>query len=324
MMVSVIVPCYRSESTLQPLVSRLCDSLAGLESVTAFEIILVVDGSPDDTGPLAVRLSREIAAVTTILFRRNFGQHNALIAGVRAARYDIIVTLDDDLQHPPEEIVKLLEPLDDPSVDLVYGVPEQEQHGMLRSVASRTVKQALTLSGVANARWVGAFRAFRTELRDGFSRTGDAQVNLDVLLSWVTAGVRAVPVRMEPRPTGRSTYGVLGLLRHTIGMVTGYGVLPLRIATWLGIGCGLLGAIVLLTVLVRYFTGQITVPGFTTLAALITLFAGAQMLSIGIIGEYLGRQHFRSMSRPMYVIGSVHGGEPLDVRDDESATGGRP
>jgi glycosyltransferase involved in cell wall biosynthesis len=323
MKVSVVVPCYRSASTLKPLVSRICDTLAHLEGVTRFEVILVDDGNTDDTGAAALRLAHDVTTVTTIVLRRNFGQHNALIAGIRAARHEVIVTLDDDLQHPPEEIPKLLAPLHDPRVDLVYGIPQTEQHGMVRTLSSRVVKSALTLVGVAHARWVGAFRAFRTELREGFSGTGDAQVNLDVLLSWVTSGVQAVEVRMEPRAVGRSSYGVFGLLRHTLNMVTGYGVLPLRIATWLGIACGLFGAIVLVTVLARYLAGDITVPGFTTLAALITLFAGAQLLTIGIIGEYLGRQHFRSMARPMYVIGAVHGrGAQAAHADGESETDG--
>lgn len=308
MRVSVVIPCYRSELTLAALVGRLLASLNGMRSggdIGGFEVILVVDGSPDETASLAVGLARDYSDITAIILRRNFGQHNALVAGVRAARNEVVVTLDDDLQHPPEEIPALLHGLD-AGTDLVYGVPVNEEHGVLRSFASRTVKRALRLSGVPNAPLIGAFRAFRTELRSGFSSVNDAQVNLDVLLSWSTDRVRAVPVRMQPRAAGHSSYSPLKLVRHTMNMVTGYGVVPLRFATWLGFACGLLGAVLLVVIVARFFAGVTTVPGFTTLAALILLFAGAQMITIGIIGEYLGRQHFRSMSKPMYVVGEVH------------------
>lgn len=310
MRVSVVIPCYRSELTLAALVGRLLNSMDDLESsgiVDDFEVILVVDGSPDGTAAIAGNLAEASPKVTAVFLRRNFGQHNALVAGIRAARFEIVVTLDDDLQHPPEEIGTLLLVLQ-PGVDLVYGVPVAEEHGALRSAASRMVKRALRLSGVANATLVGAFRAFRTELREGFSGVNDTQVNLDVLLSWTTDRVQGVRVRMEPRPAGRSSYNTMRLLKHTLNMVTGYGIVPLRIATWLGFACGLLGAVLLVVIVARFLSGATTVPGFTTLAALISLFAGAQMITIGIIGEYLGRQHFRSMSKPMYVIGDVYRG----------------
>lgn len=313
MNVSVVVPCYRSELTLSDLVTRLLASLNALvadNTIGAYEIILVVDGSPDGTAAVAIDLAEASPYVETILLRRNFGQHNALVAGIRAARHDTLVTLDDDLQHPPEEIPTLLRALEDSNVDLVYAVPTVEEHGVLRSFASRSVKNALRLSGVANAKWVGAFRAFRTELREGFRDVNDAQVNLDVLLSWVTTRVLAVQVTMDTRAAGHSSYGMRRLVRHTMNMVTGYGTVPLKLATWLGFACGLLGAVLLVTVIVQFFIGETTVQGYTTLAALISLFAGAQMLSIGIIGEYMGRQHFRSMSRPMYVIGEVRRSTP--------------
>lgn len=313
---SIVIPCYRSELTLTVLVTRLLETLDDLvadATVGDFEIILVVDDSPDGTEAIARDLAEQSPRVTTIALRCNFGQHNALVAGIRAARHDVVVTLDDDLQHPPEQIVILLRALEDASVDLVYAVPIEEEHRMLRSFASRSVKGALRLSGVKNAAWVGAFRAFRTELREGFSGVNDAQVNLDVLLSWVTTRVRPVQVTMAPRAAGQSSYGLRRLVRHTLNMVTGYGTAPLKLATWLGFAFGILGAVMLITVVVRYLMGETTVAGFTTLVALVSLFAGAQMVTIGIIGEYLGRQHFRSMARPMYVVREVHNGRESDA-----------
>lgn len=309
MNVSVVIPCYRSETTLRSLVEELLVALAQFRDeglLVASEVILVVDGSPDRTEDLAVRLASEHASVRTVLLRRNFGQHNALVAGIRSAVHEVVVTIDDDRQHPPQEIRKLLAALAKNDVDLVYAVPEVEEHGPFRSFSSRLVKRGLAWAGVENAEMVGAFRAFRTDLRDGFRESGDPQVNLDVLLSWTTNRVTSVRVAMARRASGASSYNLSRLLRHTANMVTGYGTVPLRMATWLGFAFGAFGIALLIWVLVRFSLGETTVPGFTTLAALVSLFSGAQMVTIGVIGEYLGRQHFRSMRRPMYVVRPDH------------------
>ncbi len=305
MKLSIVVPCYNSAETLPELGSRLEAAISQLKEegkISACEIIFVIDGNADNTGKAADDIASKNSNIRVLHMRRNFGQHNALVAGIRAARNEIIVTIDDDLQHPPEEIGKLLGAFADPAVDLVYAVPSVEEHGFFRSLASQTVKRALALAGVANAEWVGAFRAFRVELREGFKEVNDAQVNLDVLLSWTTSQVRSVTVGMDRRSTGKSSYSFIRLARHAMNMITGYGSVPLSLATWLGFACGILGIVMLVTIAIRFFLGITTVAGFTTLAGLISLFAGAQMLTIGIIGEYLGRQHARSMGRPMYMI----------------------
>lgn len=301
MRLSVVIPCYRSGPTLPPLVERLVDVLPTIS--TAHEVILVVDGPIDDTYAVARRLEREHPGVVkAVLMRRNYGQHNALIAGLSRASYDVTVTMDDDLQHRPEEIHKLLAPLEDPLVDLVYGVADEEEHGLLRSFASRTVKAALATAGVPNAKDVSAFRAFRTDLREGFSHVADPFASLDVFLSWTTTSIQSVPVRMEQRQEGESGYSFSSLVRHAMNMVTGYSTFPLKMVTRIGIGAALFGFALALYVLVQHFRGEIRVAGFTTLASLLSILSGLIMLSIGVLGEYLGRLHFRSMARPTYIV----------------------
>jgi undecaprenyl-phosphate 4-deoxy-4-formamido-L-arabinose transferase len=303
--VSVVIPCYRSSGTLEPLVEQLHTTLKAVE---AYEVILVVDGSPDDTYAVARELeARRPDVLRTVLLRRNYGQHNALLAGMSRARYPITVTMDDDLQHRPDQIPALLAALEDEGVDLVYGVGEDEEHGFLRSLSSRLVKSGLMLSGVPNARISGAFRAYRTELRDAFVEHADPFVSVDVVLSWATTAVRSVPVRMDRREVGTSGYNFAALVRHTWNMITGYGTLPLRLVTWMGVVASFFGLVMLATVWTLYWTGRIEVAGFTTLVSLLSLFSGAMMLSIGILGEYLGRLHFRSMHRPTYLVRSDSG-----------------
>ena len=299
--VSVVVPCYRSEETLRNLVDRLLPALADL--TRQHEIILVVDGSPDGTAEIARSLEAEWEGrVRTIELRRNYGQHNALLAGVSRARFDVVVTMDDDLQHRPDQVAVLVGPLANPDVDLVYGVPVEEEHGLVRSSASRAVKSSLALAGVPNAQDVSAFRAFRTDLREAFAHVTDPFVSLDVVLSWATTSVRQVAVHMDRRTAGRSGYTLFGLLRHAANMATGYSVLPLRLVTALGLLVSGFGLMALVSVLVMYWTGRIEVAGFTTTIAMLGLLSGTLMLSLGIIGEYLGRLHVRSMQRPAYLV----------------------
>lgn len=293
MFVSVVVPCYRSAATLPGLVERVAAAMSGL--ATTYEIILVVDGSPDDTWPVAHGLALRGGSVRAIRLARNYGQHNALIAGVRAARYDVVVTMDDDLQHPPEELPVLLGALTD-DVDLVYGVARDEEHGVLRSLASRAVKGGLDM------RQLSAFRAFRTFLRNGFDLVNGPHVSVDVALSWGTTRVRAVPVRMQERTQGTSGYTVRTLIRHTVNMVVGYTTTPLRLVTYLGFLVGAAGLVLFARLIWLYFNGTTTVAGFTTISAMVAMFSSVQMIATGILGEYVGRIHTNGIGRPTYVI----------------------
>jgi glycosyltransferase involved in cell wall biosynthesis len=300
MFVSVVVPCYRSAATLPALVTRINAVLA--DAVAAYEVILVVDGSPDDTWDVAHDLALRHAQVRAIRLARNYGQHNALVAGIRAAHFDTVVTMDDDLQHPPEEIPKLLAALTD-DLDLVYGVAREEEHGLLRSLASRTVKAGLAQAmGVRNARQFSAFRAFRTFLRSGFDLVNGPHVCIDVGLSWGTTRIGAVEVQMDKREAGESGYTVRTLIRHTMNMVVGYSTAPLRLVTYLGFAIGLGGLALFGRVIWAYLTGQTTVAGFTTIAAMVAVFSSAQLIGTGMVGEYLGRIHAGGIGRPTYVV----------------------
>ncbi|MDH2424127.1 glycosyltransferase family 2 protein [Sphaerisporangium sp. TRM90804] len=301
MSVSVVIPCYRSARTLEELVTRL---LAVLTDVTRqHEVILVVDGCPEDTWSVAADLARRFGAVRAIDLSRNYGQHNALVAGIREARMDVVVTLDDDLQHPPEQIPLLLATLQGDRLDLVYGTPHDEEHGPLRNLASQAAKAALSgLLGVRSARVTSAFRAFRTHLRDGFAQFSGPHACLDVALSWATTRIGTVNVRMNRRAHGRSNY-TLGLLaRHTMTMLFGYSAIPLRAASYLGFAVGLVGMVLGGVVLWSFAVGDTTVAGFTTIASMVALFSSAQLMAVGVLGEYVGRIHASGVGRPTYVV----------------------
>jgi glycosyltransferase involved in cell wall biosynthesis len=297
---SVVVPCYRSAVTVPALIARLTAVLP--THVPGFEVLLVIDGDDRETWQAASNLQRADARIRVIRLSRNFGQHNALVAGVRAARYDVIVTMDDDLQHPPEEIPVLLAALT-PDVDLVYGVAAEEEHGLARNVASRLAKAGLERAmRIPGARQISAFRAFRTFLRDGFTQLHGPHACLDVALSWGTTQVTAVTVRMDERAHGRSNYTVRSLMRHMLNMVLGYSTAPLRFVTGLGFLVGTFGLVLLARVLFLSFIGRTTVAGFTTVASMLAIFSAAQLIAIGVLGEYVGRIHANGLGLPTYVV----------------------
>lgn len=306
--VSVVVPVYNSEAMLPELVERLQAVLS--KAASSFEIVLVNDGSPDTSWTVICELAARYPDTRGINLLRNYGQHNALLAGVRSACHDVIVTMDDDLQHPPEEVPKLLSRLAE-GADVVYGTPEETQRALWRDLAAQIAKLALhSAMGAATARKVSAFRAFRASLREGFADYQSPFVSIDVLLTWSTRGFAAVSVRHEPRRVGKSNYTLRKLVAHALDITTGFTTLPLRLASLVGFSFTLLGLAILAYVLVRYLFEGGTVPGFPFLASMIAIFSGAQLFALGIIGEYLARMHFRTMERPAYVIQCEVGGSP--------------
>jgi len=298
--ISVVTPVYNSAPSLQELVHRLEAVLR--DTAAVYELILVNDGSRDHSIDVIRELASSRPWIVVIDLMRNYGQHNALLCGIRQARYDVIVTIDDDLQHPPEEIPTLLAGLDD-DTDVVYGTPLTEQHGVLRDVSSQVTKLALqSAMGAPIARKVSAFRAFRTELRDAFAAYDSAYVSIDVLLTWGTTRFAAVNVRHDPRSQGPSNYTYRNLMTHALNMVTGFSAIPLQIASLLGFGFTIFGGAILLFVVGRYFIQGSVAPGFPFLASMIAIFSGVQLFALGIIGEYLARMHFRTLRRPIYVV----------------------
>lgn len=304
---SIIVPVYDAAESVTALVERLRKVLP--EVASKYEAILVNDGSRDQSWNRIVELSNQYSWITGMNLARNYGQHNALLCGIRQAQYEFIVTMDDDLQNPPEEIPGLLAKLAE-GYDVVYGTPERERHGLWRNLASQITKIALQgAMGVETARKVSAFRAFRTQVRDAFTSYHGFSVNIDVLLTWGTNRFTSIPVRHDPRRFGGSNYSFGKLVIHGLNMLTGFSTLPLQLASISGFAFMFFGIGVLVYVLGRYAILGYSVPGFPFLASIIAIFSGAQLFALGIIGEYLARMYFQIMDRPPYALHSkVHHG----------------
>ena len=303
--ISIVIPVYNSEKSLPILIENLSSLIFSFAKEV--EVLLINDCSKDSSWEIICSLAEKYRFVRGINLMRNFGQHNALLCGIRAAKNEIVITMDDDLQHPAEEIPKMIAKLEE-GYDVVYGFPKKEQHGFSRNFASRITKWLLRNSmGAETASRVSAFRIFRTCVRDAFASFQGPFVSVDVLLTWGTTRFAAIPVRHEPRTIGQSQYSFRKLVTHAFNMITGFSTLPLQMASIVGFVFTLFGMAVLFYVIGRYVVLGYSVPGFPFLASIIAIFSGAQLFALGIIGEYLARIHFRMMDRPSYAIRSFVG-----------------
>jgi glycosyltransferase involved in cell wall biosynthesis len=295
MNVSVVVPVYRGALSIPELAERLGAVLPKVAE--SYELVLVNDGSPDNSWQVIEQLTSRYPWVRGIDLMRNYGQHNALLCGVYSARHEIIVTMDDDLQHPPEEIPVLLSALSD-SVDLVYGREKKIRRGFIRRSGSRAIKAILAwLTGGGSHQDVGSFRAFRALLREAFPPEPGQFVILDSMLASGTTKLTSVEVQHAPRKYGQSNYNIAALIRVAFRLITSYSVTPLRLAVILGLLSTVLGIGFLVSaVLVTREASTLAIVGA------IAMFSGAQLSAIGVLGEYVGRLVERSWDRVPYAV----------------------
>jgi len=290
------------DKILPKLIKRLIESLKIISA--NYEILLINDGSQDKSWDSIQKLTDENEQVRGINLRRNYGQHNALLCGIRLAQYDVIITMDDDLQHPPEEIHKLVQKLSE-GYDVVYGIPAKLVHSSWRNFSSRFTKRFLgKILGIEGIKVISAFRAFKKELRTAFDQFDSPNVIIDALLRWGTEKFGTVEVNEQPRTVGRSNYDLFKLAKFTMLVLTGFSTIPLRVASLIGFFLTLFGIVVLLFVTIKGFLDG-DFPGFPFLASIISIFSGAQLFGLGIFGEYLARVFNRSMRVPTYVIGEI-------------------
>lgn len=297
---SIVIPCYRSANTIESVVRDVVSVLRA--TGRSFEIILVDDGSPDDTWS-AISQCQEAypEIVTSVQLMRNFGQHNALMCGFRHARGARIITMDDDGQNPPSEIPKLIAAMDETGADLIYGSPEEKQHATWRNWGSNLVGAFIRLIFNLKCR-LSSFRIIRRELVEAALTYNLNFTFVDGLLAWNTTRIRAIPVEHRARKDGRSGYSLWKLVTLSMNLFTNFSLIPLQLVSAIGIFvacCGLFGAVVYLSL---YLTKRITVPGYASTILAILVMGGIQLLSVGVMGEYLGRLHLNVNRKPQYTI----------------------
>lgn len=286
---SLVIPCYRSAGCLRQLVQRI---VAVLEARgDPFEIVLVDDASPDDTWNVIEELAAGDTRIRGLEMQFNVGQYVATLCGLKHARGDLLITMDDDLQHPPEELPRLIEALDSrPDLDCIMGRYDRKQHGMVRNLGSRLMTRLnVWLYGAPRDIVPSSFRIMRRELAEALCAHGTVRPVLSPLIFRSTRRIGNVDVRHEPRGQGRSGYRLPRLVSIVLDSIFSATTLPLRLVCGLGLtaasGSFLLG----LYYFVRYFTQRTKVQGYTSQVLLIIFFGGLTLFAIGLVGEYLSR-----------------------------------
>ena len=305
--ISVVIPVYQSEATLPKLIDRLASVLE--QTGLRYELVFVDDGSSDDSWDVLTDLqTKSPNAIVAIQLMRNFGQHNAIMCGLRHARGRLIVTMDDDLQNPPEEIPKLVEAIEEQGADLVYGQYLGKNHKPWRNLGSTLVNTFYRLVFQSKIT-VTSFRIMRCELAKSILDYDLNYTFLDGLLAWNTQRIGTVEVEHHPRREGRSGYSLSKLAVLALNLFTNFSLLPLQITSALGFLLALGGFLAGAYYLVLYLAGQIDVPGYASIIVGILILGGTQLLAMGIMGEYLGRLHLNVNRKPQYTARQVLSGE---------------
>lgn len=297
---SIVIPVYNSGPTLAALMARLTQTI---ETMTqSYEIILADDGSRDDSWAVIQSLRETYSDhLVAVQLMRNYGQHNTLMCGLGMARGEYVVTMDDDLQNPPEEIPKLLAHIKQHGLDLVYGCPSTRNHAAWRNLGSNIVWHFYR-TVFRNPVTPTPFRVMRHQLAQSVMFYDLNFTYLDGLLAWCTSRIEGVEVEHHPRVQGSSGYSLGKLLGLALNLYTNFSLIPLQIVSGLGFITATSGFLVGVYYLFQYLASSIVVPGFASTIIAILILGGAQLLALGVIGEYLGRLHLNVNRKPQYVI----------------------
>lgn len=298
--VSFVIPLYNTGTALEALLS----AFANLKLDFTWELVLVDDGSADLTAERAARLMRQVEApVTLVELARNFGEHAAVLAGLRQSRGRYVVNLDDDLQNPVEEALRLVAHLRETGAEVVYSRYPKKQHSWLRNAGSRAVNWAacLLLDKPADL-YLSSFRAMRRELVERITRYDGPYPYIDGLILGATRRIETLEVAHHARAEGESGYTLRKLVRLAMNMFFDFSIMPLRLSSVLGFGLCLLGVVMLAEVLLEALVAGRVQPGWGSLMAVITVFSGAQLLMLGLIGEYVGRAFLTVSGKPQSLV----------------------
>lgn len=296
---TVVVPVYNSVDTLEQLYLRLQAGIRALGK--SFEVIFVLDGGETASWEALKAIKAAHAeTVTVIRLARNFGQHNATLCGIEHARGAMILTIDDDLQTPPEELGALYEAFENGTVDVVYGIYKQKKHSILRNIGSKLLKSVFRYftSGLRDA---SSFRLFTADIGRKLGQHNHHFVFLDQIIAWHTLDIAFVQVEHQKRQNGKSGYTGRKLFSMAFNFLFAYTDIPLKMITWTGLIASILSFFLGTFFIIQKLVVGAEV-GFTALFSMIAFSASVILFSLGILGEYIGRLFSVHTERPKYSI----------------------
>jgi undecaprenyl-phosphate 4-deoxy-4-formamido-L-arabinose transferase len=307
---SIVVPVYRGSAT----VARLVEALSDLQPAGGLEIILVNDGSPDDSGDIIQGFLPDVRVpVIYIEHARNYGEHNAVMTGLRHARGDYVITMDDDLQNPPEEVVKLYDHARLGGWDVVYTRYAVKQHAGWRNLGSRFANRvADQLLDKPRGLYLSSFRCMSAFVVKAVTRYGGPYPYVDGLIMQVTQRIDSIEVRHLPRIEGRSNYNLTRLVRLWLNLATSFSLAPLRLAIYAGLGLSVLGAAGAVATIAEALITHNTPSGWASTMTVLLLVSGVQSMILGVLGEYVGRTFLSANGKPQGSVRVVKRGGPMN------------
>jgi undecaprenyl-phosphate 4-deoxy-4-formamido-L-arabinose transferase len=317
---SVVVPVYRGAATNASLVA----ALAQLRPEGGLEVVLVNDGSPDNAAEVCQEILRTATVpVTYVEHARNFGEHNAVITGLRHTHGGYVITMDDDLQNPPEEVTRLYDHARLGNWDVVYTRYGHKQHAAWRNLGSRFAnKVADWLLDKPRGLYLSSFRCMSPLVVRAVSRYRGPYPYIDGLIMQVTQRIDSIEVQHLPRAAGRSSYTLLRLVRLWLNLATSFSLAPLRLAMFVGLAMAVLGGIGMVAVVAEALFSTATPSGWASTMTVILLVAGVQSLILGMMGEYIGRTFLSANGKPQGTVRLVQRSEAargFGNRDSEAA-----
>lgn len=302
--VSIVIPVYNSSESLLELQERIHATMTGTGK--SYELILVDDGSKDTSW----KVLNEVKAiggdnVIAIRLEKNVGQHNAIICGFNFSRGELIITMDDDLQHPPEEIPKLIAQYEKTKPEVVYGIYKTRKHGRMRSAGSYLVQKSAKYFSEHKGDIGSSFRLFTRYLVDKVKSHPQNFVFIDEIIHWYTGDIDIVQVDHHSRKQGKSTYTIFKLTKLYFSILINFTAWPLRIMTFGGLFASLISFAVGLLYIIKKVFFNVDVEGFTALIVAITFSSSLILMSLGIIGQYLYKIYQHQNGKPPYAVNKV-------------------
>ena len=304
---SIVIPVYNSSKTIAHLVKKLITTL----NEGSIQIVLVNDGSSDNSHDLCLRMVSEYQSIVTYInLSRNFGEHNAVMAGLNYAKGEYVVVMEDDFQCPPDEVISVIEAVKDGDYDAVYASFGKKEYSWFRNIGSRLHNWLATyLLGKPKGLYLSSFKCINRFLVDQVTKYTGPYPYVDGLIFRCTRNIGSVKVRHGKRLEGTSGYTMKKLIRLWLNMFLNFSIIPLRISSLLGVTLSIIGVFIGIFVVIERIVRPEVPAGWPTIVVLITFFSGVQLMMMGLLGEYLGTLFLGQNQTPQFVVREVYEGK---------------